>query len=70
MSTDQNTVKNLTSEENSIPPSPQEPTEPVPEITPVSASVDMPPEAPESPKNADIPVSLNNDNGSKNEAEP
>ena len=48
--------------QESIPSSPQEPTEPVPEITPVSASVDMPPETPESPKNADIPVSLNNDN--------
>ncbi|MBU0879576.1 hypothetical protein KKH00_02060 [Patescibacteria group bacterium] len=58
----QNTIQNQDSEKNSIPPSPQEPTEPVPEITPVSASVDMPPEAPESPKNADIPISLNNDN--------
>ncbi|MCX6751910.1 MAG: hypothetical protein NTZ87_00165 [Candidatus Nomurabacteria bacterium] len=58
----QNTIQNQDSEKNSIPSSPQGATEPVPEITPVSASVDMPPEAPESPKNADIPVSLNNDN--------
>jgi len=58
----QNTIQNQDSEKNSIPPSIQEPTEPVSEITPISASVDMPPEAPESPKNADIPVSLNNDN--------
>jgi len=58
----QNTIQNQDSEKNPIPPSPQEPTGPVPEIAPVSASADMPSEAPESPKNADIPVSLNNDN--------
>ena len=51
----QNTIQNQDSEKNPIPPTPQESTEPVPEITPVSTSADMPPEAPESPKNTDIP---------------
>ena len=55
-------TKNQDSEKNSIPPSPQEPTEPVPEITPVSASVDMPPEAPESSINIDNAVPVNNAN--------
>jgi len=58
----QNTIQNQDSEKNSILPSPQEPIGPVPEITSVSVSADMHPEASESPKNADIPVSLNNDN--------
>ena len=39
-----------------------EPSSPLPINTMGSESSNMPPEAPESPKNADIPVSLNNDN--------
>ena len=54
--------QNPISEENSIPPSPQEPIADTPVSTTDSEPVFMPPEAPESPKNADIPVSLNNDN--------
>ena len=39
-----------------------EPSSPLPINTTGSEPSNMPPEAPESPKNADIPVSLNNDN--------
>jgi len=58
--------QNSISEENSIPVSPQEPMVdmPISVIDPTPA--DIPPEAPKSPINADIPVSLNNDN-SQNE---
>ena len=53
-------------EENSIPVSPQEPAGPISQDIRVSEPSNMPLEAPESPKNADIPVSLNNAN-SENE---
>jgi hypothetical protein len=62
MPDDQNTTKNQISTENSIPPSPQEPMANIPINTRASGSSNMPPEAPESPKNADIPVSFNNAN--------
>ncbi len=39
-----------------------EPSSPLPINTMGSEPINMPPEAPESPKNAEIPVSLNNDN--------
>ena len=55
------TTQNPISEENSIPPSPQEPMADIPAPATGSESSNMPLEAPESPKNADIPVSLNND---------
>ena len=49
-------------EENPILVSPQEPMADIPINTMGSEPSNMPLEAPESPKNADIPVSLNNDN--------
>ena len=49
MPDDQNTSQNPTPAENSIPPSPQELTEPAPEITPVSEPSSVPSEAPEAP---------------------
>ena len=58
---DENTTQNPTPEENSIPPSPQEPTEPAPINTTVSEPSVMPPETPEAPgngfitKSSDIP---------------
>ncbi len=62
MSDDQNLTQNPISEENSIPASSQEPMVNIPVATPDSTPTSMPPEAPEPPINADIPVSLNNDN--------
>src|ERR1035437_7708822 len=62
MPDDQNTTQNPISEENSIPPSPQEPMVDIPVSVMDSTSADIPLEAPESPRNADIPVSLNNPN--------
>lgn len=62
MPDDQNPTQNQDSTENSIPPSPQEPMADIPVPAIDSVPVEMPPEAPESPINADIPVSLNNDN--------
>ena len=62
MPDDQNTTQNLISTENSIPVSPQEPMADIPINTMGSEPSNMPSEALESPKNADIPVSLNNDN--------
>lgn len=62
MPDDQNTTQNQDSEKNSIPPSPQEPMVDVPVPVTDSIPVDIPPEALETPTNADIPVSLNNDN--------
>lgn len=62
MPSDPNQPQNPISEENSILPSPQEPTEQAPEITPISTSPDMPSEALESPRNVDTPISLNDDN--------
>ncbi len=69
MPPDQNTPKNPISEENSIPPSPQEPTEPVPENTAHSEPADMLPETPEAPRNSESAIPVNNDNGAKNEPE-
>ncbi len=51
MPDDQNQPQNPVPEENSIPPSPQEPTEPALENTAHSEPSTMPPEAPESPPN-------------------
>ena len=48
MSDDQNTTQNPISTENSIPPSPQEPTEQGTENTGISAPSEALPEAPES----------------------
>ncbi|MFA6027244.1 MAG: hypothetical protein WC727_12480 [Ignavibacteriaceae bacterium] len=62
MPDDQNTTQNPISEENSIPASPQEPTEPTPINTTYSEPSVMPPEAPEaskddfSVKSNDIPL--------------
>jgi len=57
-----NTTQNKDSEKNSIPTSPQGTSEPASINTTGSEPSNMPLEAPESPKNADIPVSLNNPN--------
>ncbi len=54
--------QNSIPEENPIPVSPQEPVVNIPINTMGSEPSNMPLEAPESPKNADIPVSLNNPN--------
>jgi hypothetical protein len=54
--------KNSILEENPIPASPQELMANIPVLATDSTHANMPPEPPESPKNADIPVSLNNDN--------
>ena len=62
MPDDQNTTQNPIPKENPTPPSPQELNEQVFINTTGSEPSNIPPEAPESPKNADIPVSLNNDN--------
>ena len=62
MPDDQNTTQNQDSEKNSIPPNPQEPMADIPIPAIGSVPTEMPLEAPESPKNTDIPVSLNNDN--------
>ncbi len=62
MPDDENTPKKPIPEESSTPPSPQEPVANIPIDTMGSEPSNMPPEAPETPKNADIPVSLNNDN--------
>ena len=51
-----------TNQENSIPQSSQETMADIPVPATDSTPTNMPPEAPESPKNADIPVSLNNPN--------
>jgi hypothetical protein len=58
MPSDPNLTKNEDSEQNSIPPSPQEPMVDIPVSAIDSTLANMPPKAPESPKNADIPVSL------------
>ena len=62
--------QNPTSENNSIPPSSQEPTEPVFENTGISQPSTMPPEALETPRNSDNTIPVNNDNGAGNEPEP
>lgn len=69
MPDDQTQPQNPTPEENSIPASPQEPTEQAPEITPVSASPDMLPEAPEALRNSESAIPVNNANGAENEPE-
>ena len=58
MPDDQNTTQNPISTENSIPPSPQEPTEQVPENTPHSEPSNTPSEAPEASGN-DFPAKSN-----------
>jgi hypothetical protein len=58
MPDNQNTTQNPISEENPLPPSLQEPMADIPIPAQDSTPADMPLEAPESPKNADIPVSL------------
>jgi hypothetical protein len=58
MSDDQNTTQNPISEENSLPTSPQEPTEPALKNTAHSEPADAPPEALESSLN-DFPVKSN-----------
>ena len=59
MPDDQNLTQNPTPEENSTPPSPQEPTEQVPENTPHSEPPTMPSGAPEAPRNSDNAVPVN-----------
>ena len=51
MPDDQNTAQNQDSEKNTIPPSPQQPTELAPENTAYSEPVEAPPEVPESSPN-------------------
>ncbi len=58
MPDDQNTTQNQDSEENSIPPSPQEPTEPALENTAHSEPTNVPSEAPEAPGDG-FPVKSN-----------
>ena len=70
MPDNENTPQNPISEESSIPPSPQEPTEQAPEITPVSEPSTMPSEAPEAPRNSDNAIPVNNDNPAQNEPAP
>lgn len=73
MPDDQNSSQNPISEENSIPPSPQEPTEPAPENTAHSEPSVAPSEAPESSpgdfsvKSNDIPPSNSTLTESENE---
>ena len=52
MSDEKNSTQNQDSEQSSIPPSPQKPTEPATKNTGISESLTMPPEAPEAPKNS------------------
>ncbi len=67
---DENQDQNQTPEENSLPTSPQEPTEQAPEITPISEPSDVPSEALESPRNSESAIPVNNANGAENEPEP
>ena len=60
MPDDPNSAQNQDSVENSIPPSPQEPTEQAPEITPVSEPSAMPSEPLESPRDSADAISVNN----------
>jgi len=57
-----NEPQNSIPEENSIPPSPQEPIVDIPVSTPDSILTDVPPEVSETPTNTDISVPLNNAN--------
>ena len=70
MPDDQNTSQNPIPEENSIPPSPQEPTEPAPENTAYSEPSVMPSEPLESPRDSADAIPVNNDNSPINELEP
>ena len=69
MPDDQNPSQNQDSTESSIPPSPQEPTEPASENTAHSEPSTMPPEALEVPRNGDNAIPVNNDNLALNEPE-
>jgi hypothetical protein len=69
MPDDQNTSQNPTLEENSIPPSPQEPTEPAPENTAHSEPSAMPSEPLESPRDSADVIPVNNDNEAENNIE-
>jgi len=66
MPDNQNTTQNPTPEENSIPPSPQEPTEPAPEDTAHSAA-NVLLDVLESSRNTDSAILVNNDNSLLNE---
>ena len=66
---DETNSQNPIPEENSIPPSPQEPTEPAPENTAHSEPSAMPSEALESSGNADSAIPVNNDNEAENKLE-
>src|SRR3989344_1172311 len=66
---DQNSTQNQDSTENSIPPSPQEPTEQGPENTAHSDPSEALPEAPESPKEAVDAIPINNDTSPLNQPE-
>lgn len=74
MPDDQNTTQNPISEENSIPPSPQEPTEPTPINTTYSEPSEALPDAPESSpndfsvKSNDIPLSNSTPMEAENES--
>src|SRR3989338_11341450 len=68
MPDDQNTTQNQGSETNSIPPSPQEPTEQAPENTAHSEPSFVPPEAPEAPQ-GDFSAESNNSAINKGDAE-
>ena len=58
MPDDQNLTQNQDSDKNSIPPSPQEPTEPAPINTAHSEPSIMPPEATEAPGDVNFRFSL------------
>ena len=67
---DENQDQNPLPEENSIPQSPQEPTKSASENTAHSEPSNMPSDAPESPRNSESAVPVNNDNKAENESEP
>lgn len=69
MPPDQNSTQNPIPEENPLPVSPQEPTEPAPENTAYSEPANMPSEAPESPREGVDAVPVNNANEVENEPE-
>ncbi len=69
MPDDQNSTQNQDSESNSIPPSPQEPTEPASENGAHSEPSTMPSEALEAPRNSESAIPVNNNNSAQNEPE-
>lgn len=69
MPDNENQLQNRTPEENSIPPSPQESTEPAPENTAQSDPSTMPSEAPEGSRNSESAILVNNANGTENKPE-